>query len=195
MFSIQQKRDISDAVQKVLRATSHPELPITGEISFLLHVDGAESWSFADIQNNGAVGDPGLNPHNELMASIPEEEARGLIEKAQATPYVASMRQSPEMPDPRATPEEFYKEMLTAELKKLHLDVHNHEVRLSKIENFIMPIMEDNLIQYHGDKIRKIEAALGATADSDANALLSIPDRMRNLETAVRQLGNQPKET
>ena len=82
MFSVQQKRDISDAVQKILRATDHPELPDEGEISFLLHVDGAESWSWADIRNNGAVGTPGMNPHNELMASIPKEEGRDLIERA-----------------------------------------------------------------------------------------------------------------
>ncbi len=83
MFSVQQKRDISDAVQKILRATEHPELPADdGEISFLLHVDGAESWSWADIRNNGAVGDPGVNPHNELMAKIPTEEGRELIAKA-----------------------------------------------------------------------------------------------------------------
>lgn len=81
MFSVQQKRDISDAVQKILRATKHPELS-TEEIPFLLHVDGAESWSWADIRNNGAVGDPGVNPHNELMASIPEDHARDLIKKA-----------------------------------------------------------------------------------------------------------------
>jgi hypothetical protein len=64
MFSVQQKRDIADAVQAVLRATNHPELP-TGEIQFSLHVDGAESWSWADIQNNGAVTTPDVNPHNE----------------------------------------------------------------------------------------------------------------------------------
>lgn len=40
MFSIRQKREIADAVQAVLRATNHPELP-TGEIQFKLHVDGA----------------------------------------------------------------------------------------------------------------------------------------------------------
>ena len=82
MFSTQQKTDISDAVQRILRATGHPELPREGEINFNLHVDGAEGWSWADIKNNGAVGTPGINPHNELMASMPEDEARGLIEKA-----------------------------------------------------------------------------------------------------------------
>ena len=66
MFSVRQKREISDAVQKILRATRHPELP-DGEINFLLHVDGAESWSWADIRNNGAVTNPGVNIHNELQ--------------------------------------------------------------------------------------------------------------------------------
>lgn len=83
MFSVQQKRDISDAVQQILRATSHPELPAADvEISFSLRVEGAEGWSFAQIQNNGAVENPGTNPHNELMASIPEDHAKELIAKA-----------------------------------------------------------------------------------------------------------------
>ena len=64
MFSVQQKRDIADAVQAVLRATNHPELP-EGEIQFCLQVDGAESWSWADIRNNGAVPQPSVNPWNE----------------------------------------------------------------------------------------------------------------------------------
>ena len=60
MFSVRQKREIADAVQAILRATNHPELP-KGEIQFHLHVDGAESWSWADIRNNGAVSSPGIN--------------------------------------------------------------------------------------------------------------------------------------
>lgn len=51
MFSTEQKREIADAVQKILRSTNHPELP-AGEINFLLHVDGAEDWSWANITNN-----------------------------------------------------------------------------------------------------------------------------------------------
>jgi len=66
MFSVRQKRDIADKVQAILRETNHPELP-KGEIKFLLHVDGAESWSWADIRNNGEVLNPGINPHNELI--------------------------------------------------------------------------------------------------------------------------------
>ena len=65
MFSIKQKRTISDAVQKILRDTNHPELPHDREINFHLHVDGAESWSWADIKNNGQVDNPSVNPWNE----------------------------------------------------------------------------------------------------------------------------------
>ena len=66
MFPIKQKRQIADAVQKILRDTNHPELP-KGEIKFKLHVDGAEIWSLADIQNNGAVTQPGINKWNEMQ--------------------------------------------------------------------------------------------------------------------------------
>ncbi len=66
MFSVRQKREISEAVQKVLRDTNHPELP-EGEIHFQLHVDGAQVWSWADIKNNSAVTDPDINPHNEAQ--------------------------------------------------------------------------------------------------------------------------------
>ena len=66
MFSVLQKREIADKVQQVLRDTNHPELP-AGEISFMLHVDGAEDWSWADIANNGAVITPDVNPHNEAQ--------------------------------------------------------------------------------------------------------------------------------
>lgn len=67
MFSVNQKRAISNSVQQILRNTKHPELP-EGEIRFNLHVDGAESWSWADIVNNGAVSNPSVNYWNELQA-------------------------------------------------------------------------------------------------------------------------------
>ena len=71
MFSVKQKRQIANAVQQILRETNHPESP-AGEISFHLHVDGAEKWSWADIKNNGAVTNPGVNPWNEVQDSTPE---------------------------------------------------------------------------------------------------------------------------
>ena len=64
MFSVQQKRDIAAAVQKILQDTNHPELP-EGEINFILDVSGAEDWSYASIRNNGDVDDPSINPWNE----------------------------------------------------------------------------------------------------------------------------------
>jgi len=67
MFSVSEKRDIASRVQAILRSTNHPELP-EGEIKFHLHVDGAESWSWADIRNNGAVDKPGVNSWNEMQA-------------------------------------------------------------------------------------------------------------------------------
>ena len=79
MFSVQQKRDISNEVQKILRDTSHPELP-DSEIEFTLRVMGAESWSWADICNNGAVPSPGINPHNEAQAKrrqAPDQSGQG----------------------------------------------------------------------------------------------------------------------
>ncbi|MFA5344796.1 MAG: hypothetical protein WC315_00780 [Candidatus Omnitrophota bacterium] len=70
MFSVRQKREIADAVQRILRDTNHPELP-AGEIQFKLHVDGARPGSsWADIQNNGAVPNPTVNPHNERQDSL-----------------------------------------------------------------------------------------------------------------------------
>ena len=44
MFSVQQKREIADKVQAILKETNHPELP-EGEIKFRLRVEGAEDWS------------------------------------------------------------------------------------------------------------------------------------------------------
>ena len=64
MFSVKQKRHIADAVQRILRATNHPELP-TGEIQFSLHVQGAQPWSWANIKNNEAVQQASVNPWNE----------------------------------------------------------------------------------------------------------------------------------
>ena len=57
MFTQQQKHEIAEKVQKALRETGNPELP-EGEIQFILHVDGADFWSWANIRNNGSAGIP-----------------------------------------------------------------------------------------------------------------------------------------
>ena len=64
MFSISEKRSISDSIQKILRNTKDPELP-KHEINFHLHVEGAQNWSWADIKNNSQVIKPTINPWNE----------------------------------------------------------------------------------------------------------------------------------
>lgn len=64
MFSVRQKQEISEKVQQILKETKHPELP-EGEIRFILHVCGAEDWSYADIENNGDVPNTSVNPWNE----------------------------------------------------------------------------------------------------------------------------------
>lgn len=51
MFSIKLKQEISEKIQKILQETNHDELP-EGEIKFILHIDGAENWSWANITNN-----------------------------------------------------------------------------------------------------------------------------------------------
>lgn len=218
MFSVQQKRDISDAVQKILRATAHAELPTTGEIPFTLHVLGAEDWSWADIENNGAVGDPGMNPHNELMASIPPEEARGLIEKAKGltgqVPYSENLTPTMELQEQVAaelnqlkdriallegkadglisrldhrektnTPDDYLREVVEKKWMDLEIRLRKLEERaeidrrlyselisgLDRVQEFLTPIIEDNVIQHHSDQLN-------------------------NLATAIRQLGS-PKVT
>lgn len=67
MFSVRQKREISQKVQNILRETNHPELPKDGEIKFRLFVFGATSMSWADIWNNDSVPNPTVNPHNEAQ--------------------------------------------------------------------------------------------------------------------------------
>ena len=66
MFSVRQKREISQQIEQILRNTNHPELPPC-EIRFKIHVWGAEPWSWADIENNNSIAEPDVNPHNELQ--------------------------------------------------------------------------------------------------------------------------------
>ena len=64
MFSVKEKREISDKIQQILKETNHPELP-DREIKFHIHIEGSSNWSWADIKNNGCVVDPSTNPWNE----------------------------------------------------------------------------------------------------------------------------------
>jgi hypothetical protein len=81
MFSFREKQAISDAVQKILRETNHPELP-EGEIGFTLQVHGAESWSWANIKNNGTTEEFQINAHNERQD--PQTGRKALVAEQRA---------------------------------------------------------------------------------------------------------------
>lgn len=53
MFTPEQKREIAIKVQHAIQQSLNAELP-TGEVNFILHVDGAEEWSWANIRNISA---------------------------------------------------------------------------------------------------------------------------------------------
>ena len=71
MFSMDEKVQIANAVEKVLLELNHPEMP-KDKPMFNLHVDGKESWSWADIKPNWTFNDklPGLNPWNEVAREV-----------------------------------------------------------------------------------------------------------------------------
>ena len=69
MFSKDQKMKIAAEVEKLVLSFNHPEMP-KEKPSFRLHIDGKESWSWADIQPNWYYDnhEPGVNPFNEKNA-------------------------------------------------------------------------------------------------------------------------------
>ena len=71
MFSIKEKRLISSKIEELLLSLQHPEMP-KEKPKFKLHVDGAEAWSFADIEPNWVFDDknPSINQWNEHAREI-----------------------------------------------------------------------------------------------------------------------------
>jgi len=67
MFSQAQKKDIAAKVEAILLSYGHPEMP-REKPNFKLHVEGKESWSWADIEPNWTFEnrESGINSHNEL---------------------------------------------------------------------------------------------------------------------------------
>lgn len=66
MFSVSQKKKIAEEIEKLLLSFGHPEMP-TEKPDFKIHINGKESWSWADIQPNWKVYAPSINPWNEKM--------------------------------------------------------------------------------------------------------------------------------
>ncbi len=65
MFSIAEKQHIANVVEQELLRLKHPEMP-TQQPMFTLHVEGAESWSWADIQPNWMHHPSKQNEWNEV---------------------------------------------------------------------------------------------------------------------------------
>ena len=57
MLSTSTKQRIAQQVQDILQSIDDDELP-QGEIHFILHVDGAAEWSWANIRNMQDINAP-----------------------------------------------------------------------------------------------------------------------------------------
>ena len=68
MFSRNEKQFIATKIEEIILGLDHPEMP-KEKPAFKSHINGKESWSWADIRNNGAVETPSVNPFNEMMAA------------------------------------------------------------------------------------------------------------------------------
>ena len=72
MFSLDEKITIAREIEKLLLSFDHPEMPKEKPL-FYLHVDGKESWSFADILPNwifSKENPPNVNPWNEMARDV-----------------------------------------------------------------------------------------------------------------------------
>lgn len=71
MFSVQEKQHIAREIERLLLELNHPEMPKVNP-KFSLHVDGKESWSWADIQPNWTFNEnpPTVNPFNEIARKV-----------------------------------------------------------------------------------------------------------------------------
>jgi len=76
MFSIKEKQYIAGQIEKLLLGLDHPEMPKEKPM-FTLHIDGKESWSWADIKPNWTFGidnPPQVNPFNEIARDYEKKD-------------------------------------------------------------------------------------------------------------------------
>ena len=71
MFNKLEKQKIAEIIEKALLELNHPEMP-KEKPRFRLHVDGKESWSWADIEPNWVYEnkEPNINEWNEKAREI-----------------------------------------------------------------------------------------------------------------------------
>ena len=67
MFTINEKKKISEEIEKLLLSFNHPEMP-KEKPDFKIHINGKESWSWADIEPNWKYEnkEPGGSYWNEI---------------------------------------------------------------------------------------------------------------------------------
>ncbi len=77
MFATIEKQHIAAEVEKLLLSLHHPEMP-KERPKFALHVEGKESWSWADIVPNWTFDGKEIpvNPFNEIARAVlaPKQE-------------------------------------------------------------------------------------------------------------------------
>jgi len=80
MFSKEEKQIIAAEVERILLELNHPEMP-KEKPKFKLHVDGAASWSWADIEPNWVYQEKGepenTNTWNEKAREYLKTQAEG----------------------------------------------------------------------------------------------------------------------
>lgn len=69
MFSVAEKRHIAEVVERTIRELNHPEVD-NDNITFHLHVNGRESWSWADIHQNSLPVESAPNQWNEHAREV-----------------------------------------------------------------------------------------------------------------------------
>lgn len=72
MFSLKEKQMIAEKIEELLLSLDHPEMP-SERPSFHLHIDGKESWSWADITPNWTFdkdNKPTVNKFNEVSRKL-----------------------------------------------------------------------------------------------------------------------------
>ncbi len=76
MFSVEEKKKVSEEIEKLLLGLNHPEMP-KEKPTFHLRVDGKESWSWADIKPNWTFDEnnrPSVNPFNEASRELHKQK-------------------------------------------------------------------------------------------------------------------------
>ena len=79
MFSNQEKQYIAQEIETLLLSLNHPEMPAE-KPKFKLHVDGKESWSWADIAPNWVFEEGKVmefNPFNEISRDLHKQPPGG----------------------------------------------------------------------------------------------------------------------